>query len=109
MSLIVLGTYVARPPFIGPLTTELEFTLGFPPAVDSQGLRWLQHYRKPVSRPAASLQVLEGTSPQALGLHGPLLVPLSLGWLLSRPHRPLFCLCFQSLACQYPRSEPHLV
>lgn len=45
MSLIVLGTYVARPPFIGPLTPELEFTLGFPPAVDSQGLHWLQHYR----------------------------------------------------------------
>ena len=44
MSLIVLGTYVAHLSLMGPLSTELEFTLGYPPLMDSQGLQSLQHY-----------------------------------------------------------------
>lgn len=42
ISLIILGTYVAHPPFIGSLTTELEFTLGYPSVMDS-GLQRLQY------------------------------------------------------------------
>ena len=77
--MIVLGTYkAAHPSLTGPLSTELEFTMGYSPLTDSQGLQSLQHYeivtifcvskiRKPRLRKSHVLQGHAGSNWQSQG------------------------------------------